>query len=700
MALKFTFLLSVVLACVAAQSTSYRVCVSSSSTSQCQSLDRDDSQAFCTSVESRVDCALQLARGTVDIGYFTEEELLVLADLQSTDHRVVATIRDSTRQDPVSFEAVAVVPNSHSGGLQALRGGKYCHPGLGEPTLRWSPRVEKALEVAAAGTDRCPDADINHKTAEEMEASTLSQFFGESCRPGAWSANATHDAELKRQFPNLCALCGPNSQCDYTIEMGVNIAGVNNNNAHIKALECLRTGGSVAYVAWQHAKEFFITRNPEAAGNFSILCPDNSQVALTAANLNLNTAPCAFVRQPWSAIVASTARATEVQASLRAWWPTLVSPNDGSWRSTLYSILVPTWSNARVNFEDTLLSPANYTGPIRTVPSSHSATSCIPARNWCTVSEREFLKCQWVRSAAYTLGIQPTIACQQRNNYFECLRGVRDRQVDFLATPANYGYLARQNYRLAPVKLMQNQRTNEKSFSRVTALLRNSTATSEVTRFENLKGKKACFPEFGGISYVSFVRTAQQIGVLSASECDYAKAVGEFFEGACAPGALDATHALSETNYDATPLCTACRSANVTTNFTCDWNYNDNLYFGNNGSLACLADNEVHVAFVETQNLAAHLTQLNLDGNQFRALCKNNSLAINNGIAAIDDNCLLSYVVDSEVLTRRGTFVRPAVPGKPKNNTHTKPPPRRPVFVYVFNIRDKRIGKTNTFLTF
>ncbi|KAI8426928.1 hypothetical protein MSG28_014598 [Choristoneura fumiferana] len=83
MALKFTFLLSVVLACVAAQSTSYRVCVSSSSTSQCQSLDRDDSQAFCTSVESRVDCALQLARGTVDIGYFTEEELLVLADLQS-----------------------------------------------------------------------------------------------------------------------------------------------------------------------------------------------------------------------------------------------------------------------------------------------------------------------------------------------------------------------------------------------------------------------------------------------------------------------------------------------------------------------------------------------------------------------------------------------------------------------------------------
>jgi hypothetical protein len=66
----------------------------------------------------------------------------------------------------------------------------------------------------------------------------------------------------ERQFPSLCALCGPNSQCDYTLDMGVTVAGINNQNAHVKALECLRTSGDVAYVAWQHVREFFTVSLP------------------------------------------------------------------------------------------------------------------------------------------------------------------------------------------------------------------------------------------------------------------------------------------------------------------------------------------------------------------------------------------------------------------------------------------------------
>lgn len=40
------------------------------------------------------------------------------------------------------------------------------------------------------------------------------------------------------------------------------------------------------------------------------------------------------------------------------------------------------------------------------------------------------------------------------------------------------------------------------------------------------------------------MRTAHERGVISASQCDYARAVGELFDGACAPGALDASHTL------------------------------------------------------------------------------------------------------------------------------------------------------------
>lgn len=48
-------------------------------------------------------------------------------------------------------------------------------------------------------------------------------------------------------------------------------------------------------------------------------------------------------------------------------------------------------------------------------------------------------------------------------------------------------------------------------------------------------------------AYVAFVRAAQDRSVISTTECDYGKAVSEFFSGACAPGAQDASHALSDT---------------------------------------------------------------------------------------------------------------------------------------------------------
>ncbi|XP_063632056.1 transferrin-like isoform X2 [Cydia splendana] len=646
MALKSFILLSMLLAFAVAQNR-YRVCVSS--TSQCQALELGDSQAICTPVESRVDCALQLARGTADVGFFSDEELLVLAQTQPSDHRVIATVRDVTKPGAVSFQAVAVVRNTHTNGLDGLRGSKYCHPGLGEAALRWSPRVEKELETRAANTDRCPDADYKFKTAEEMEVAALSHFFGDSCRPGAWSANATVDAELKRRFPSLCALCGPNSSCDYTIDMGVTVAGINNNNAHVKALECLRTSGDVAYVAWQHVREFFTVRNNDITGNFSLLCPNGTLLALNTTNLANTSAPCAFVSQHWSAIVATSARANEIQTNLRTWWPTGSNPSDNSWRSTLYSVLVPQSSTAHVTMEDTLLSPANFTQTSRPLTSIDSATTCVPPRVWCTVTAQELAKCNWVRAAAYSLGIKPSISCVQRSDTFQCLRDVRDRNVDFIATASNYGYLARQHFSLTPVKLVQNLHSDPNSFSRVVALVRNN---SDITRFENLRGRKACFPEYGGISYVAFVRTAQVLGVLDDKECDYAKAVGEFFEGACAPGAQDASHALGQSNYNVTNLCTLCKAPNAASNFTCGWDHSNNLYFGNNGSLSCLANNDADVIFVDTTNITDYLAALNLQGSQFRAICSNNTLALQNGVN-VDENCLLAYVVDSEVLTRR-----------------------------------------------
>ncbi|CAH2229536.1 jg17706 [Pararge aegeria aegeria] len=605
-----------------------------------------------------LDCALSLARGQADIGVFSEEEIVLLSHQQPNDNRVIATIRDVSRTEPFAFEAVAVVPATHIGGLAGLRGGRYCHPGFDQTEQRWSPRVLKTLEKAAARTDRCADATTTGKTAEEMEVETLAQFFGNACRPGPWSANDTLDADLKRRFPSLCSLCGENATCSrYTIDMGISVSGVNNNNRHIQSLECLRANNSdtaVAYVAWQHVREFFNIRSPELATSYALLCEDNTLSVLTAEVLASATAPCSLVKQPWSVIVATASQAATLQASLQSWWPNGINPGGNTWQSVLYNAIVG-GSNARVAFQEGLPTPLEYTQGIRNFTTIDASTSCMPIHRWCTISPQEHAKCTWVRNAAFTMGIEPYISCQQRATTFECLADIRDNAADFMATPANYGYLSRQHYKLSSVKLVENSHSNPNSFSRVAALVKASSVESgNITRFENLRGKRACFPEFGGISYMAFVRTAHERGVISPSECDYARAVGELFDSACAPGALANSHAIADSSFNATNLCTVCRPSVAVAgeSFTCAYN-STNMFYGNNGTIRCLADPANDVAFLEVQNIDQHLASANITTSSVRVLCRNNTLLDLVAGVEIDPNCLLAFVVDSEVLARR-----------------------------------------------
>ncbi|RVE46379.1 hypothetical protein evm_009002 [Chilo suppressalis] len=632
----------------------FRVCVVENNI-RCQNLDKDGSQVACLNVQTSVECALQMSRGAAHVGAFTEEELMLLAQRNTDEYRVLGTVRNVNRMVPFAFEAVAVVPNNHTNGFEGLRGGRYCHPGLGATDMRWSPRVLRTLETMSARTDRCTGV-TQGRTAEELEVETLSSFFSEACRPGPWSANATIDANLKSRFPNLCAMCSASGTCaGYNDPSAVNVAGVSNRDAHIQALQCLVTNGTVAYVAWTHVSQYFSSARPDLIGNYSLLCEDGTLVPLSTEVLAMPTSPCSLVRQPWSAIVATAASADALLASLQNWWPDGQDPSGNSWESNLFSVLAG--PNTRVAFESNLtplLSPSNFTSPIRSIPAIDATASCLPARRWCTMSAAEHEKCTWIRTAAYTLGIQPAISCQQRANEFACLRDIRDGNADFISIDTHYGFLARTHFRLSPVKLVQNLRD---STSRIAALVKES-VTNEISRFENLRDKVACFPEFGGLAFMAFVRTAHERGVISSSECDYARAVGEFFSGSCAPGALDASHTIYESStFNASRLCTACRwsspvFANATNSeFTCSWN-NTNWYFGNNGSLLCLNDPNTHVAFVETQNIRAQLQALGMQNASFRALCRNNSLAQNVGVDVPED-CLIAHVVDAEVLTRR-----------------------------------------------
>ncbi|GBP81952.1 Transferrin [Eumeta japonica] len=273
----------------------------------------------------------------------------------------------------------------------------------------------------------------------------------------------------------------------------------------------------------------------------------------------------------------------------------------------------------------------------------------MPTQRWCTISEAEQHKCEWVRHALHTLGVEPALSCQRGRSPLHCLWDIRAYNADFIAIDSNYGYSARHNYGLSSILIVKNYYTSK---YRIAALVR---STSNVTSFENLRGKKACFPEFGGIAFLSFVATGHNKSILSTSECNYAKVVAEFFNGTCAPGALDSMHRLYDSIFNINSLCNVCKSQYPAVgnrpSLTCKTD-SANLYYGNDGALTCLADQSADVAFVEVQDLNEYLHRLNLPANTFRPLCRGNNSLGSPG-AFITDDCLMSRVINSEVLGRK-----------------------------------------------
>lgn len=76
-----------------------------------------------------------------------------------------------------------------------------------------------------------------------------------------------------------------------------------------------------------------------------------------------------------------------------------------------------------------------------------------------------------------------------------------------------------------------------------------------------------------------------------------------------------------------------------------------NRYYGTRGALTCL--HEIgEIAVIEFQNLAHHAQNLSLTPEHFRILCRNGSLAANPGFD-VDESCMLTTIVDGEVVIRR-----------------------------------------------
>jgi hypothetical protein len=231
--------------------------------------------------------------GTAEFGVFSAENAFHIASMRWQGLAVIKELRHTARpRQPFDFQSVVVVRNDHVGGVKNLRGHDFCHPGLHQHQRheRWTESFLKYFERQVVPND-C-DAGT---TPAEIEAASLAGFFNAACRPGLWSNIESEDAELKRKYSRLCALCDDTDNCSYESST---------TTSHRQALECMRKStNGVTYVALQEATEFF-EANADVVNDFKYLCPNS-----TYQNIADNDNPCVWYTQPWPMIVSNNENA-------------------------------------------------------------------------------------------------------------------------------------------------------------------------------------------------------------------------------------------------------------------------------------------------------------------------------------------------------------------------------------------------------
>lgn len=645
-------------ASVSAQVPVERICASAKFTEQCLQLQRGNSEVICVNVQDSIECAKRIRNGTATIGIFSAESLLQLATLQWDGLTVVKELRHQSRQrETVDFRSVVVVSAQHQNGLEGLRSARFCHPGLHYGRQqRWSERFLKHFERQVV-----PAGCVDPSSPADIEAASLSRFFTSACRPGRWSNVPQEDAELKSKYPNLCSLCSNQSQCTYDSPTG---------SHHRAALQCLRNGGNVAYVSQQDANEFFNDNN-DIINDYGFLCP-NGTVEPIIGNAN----PCSWLTQPWPVVISTSNRSIEMSGSIDRW---MRASGDAPWEQAIQEII---GQDSRVAFSvGSIQVPTDYLRPYRALPIPSDL--CQTTARWCTTSLEEKEKCDVLRTAALTSGIYPTIEClEPATSRMVCLNDIAQDRADFIGIDSNFGYLARHPFNLTAALF---QETEKDKYSSVAVIIKNN---SRFTRFENLRGAKACIPEFGGIASIAFVNVGRSRGIFDQNDCNYGRLLGNFFQDSCAPGSRDNLH--DPHGQNAESLCALCRvpgpndlvpapfsadeeqedstaqseleeqpsevqgksdvDVTISRNVNCAANDN-NPFYGNRGAMNCLRLYG-EVAIVEVRLLAEHARALSINPDDYRVLCRNGTLAAYTGFQ-VDDECLLTTIVDGEVVVRR-----------------------------------------------
>lgn len=666
-----------------------RICATSRFETECSQLQRGNSEVLCETVQDSIQCAQKIRNGTADFGVFTAESSLQLASLGWTDLTVIKELRHMDRMgSAVDFETVVIVRAGHEGGTDGLRGYQFCHPGYHyDKTQRWTERILKHFERSVV----TPNCEGDLKSSAEIETAALATFFKSACRPGTWSHNKREDAELKSKYPQLCSLCNS--------EDGTNCSYGTPGNNHQQALNCLIHGGDVAYVSLEDAHNFFFIDNPDMASYYNFLCPNGTKQPISD-----NAKPCTWLSQPWKLIISSNAKALLLNHKVNYW---MRSSAIGIWETAVKDIIQA--DSFFVN-DATIQLPRDYFRPYRDVPVAISL--CSTNSVWCTTSLDEKEKCEVIRAGGITTGVYPIIECKEpATSVVSCLADVSAGRADLMGIDSNFGFLARHTYNLTAAMYAE---TENAKYSSVVVVIKANSKYERFENLRHSKACFAEFGGIALMSFINtgksrafFSKNECNYGRLLSNYFDSSCAPGatDFghdpyssnYENLCSlcktmimpilptigppevtilpPSSPDSItiappdsitispgiprfddegnllEGVEEAPQETVPTDETVDMTAKAAEFRINCNADvSNRFYGNRGALRCLHE-EGDVAILELQYLRDHATELGLNENDFRIICRNGSLADRTGFD-VDEACALTTIIDNEIVVR------------------------------------------------
>lgn len=300
---------------------------------------------------------------------------------------------------------------------------------------------------------------------------------------------------------------------------------------------------------------------------YSFLCLDGHLQPLNT------TKPCVWVAQPWPAVAAKRDKAEQIQRLLS----TLSHNDENSWENALLNLLET--FHVTITSLDTSIPITDFLDQAVGFASAYSFPSCNPPRGivYCTTSLIEHYKCSWLQEAAIVYGIEPSIQCIRANDLDHCMDTTRHKAAEIVLVDQSERVRAERQYGLRP--LLYEYAKNLEDRYTVVAVVHSD---SEIYSFEDLRGKRACFPSYEGGAYLSALETIRYMRHQSMHH-----------------------HVTSQdlTDYFARNSCTWQSSTQGKCN---------EIYYGDEGALRCLAENHGHVAFVD-MNVFKQFTSYSLN---------------------------------------------------------------------------------------